>query len=219
MFDNRLKDYYKSHTPIYDSVYQYPERQFDLRILESMAASQMAGLDVLEIAAGTGYWSQFIAPKASSLLCIDNNDVTLKQIARRTNNRQPPLTIKTQVVDLLHLENIQQKFNGCFAGLWLSHIPKQDWPALFESIHRLLVPGSKVMLIDNGLKQCDRLPISFTDALGNNYQDRKLDDGSIHRVIKNFPTQKELVDLIKDSSSEHFYQQLEHFWLFHYRVK
>ena len=59
--DSKMKTYYRERAPVYDRVYTYPERQKDLRFLEDYIAKQFTGLDVLEIAAGTGYWTQFIA--------------------------------------------------------------------------------------------------------------------------------------------------------------
>ena len=59
--DADLKRYYKDRAPIYDRVYAYPERQDDLRFLEGYISAQFAGLDILEVAAGTGYWTAFLS--------------------------------------------------------------------------------------------------------------------------------------------------------------
>ena len=56
-----MRSYYKERAPVYDRVYKYPERQTDLRFLESYRPRQFSGLKMIEIAAGTGYWTQFIS--------------------------------------------------------------------------------------------------------------------------------------------------------------
>ena len=38
-----------------------------------------------------------------------------------------------------------------------------------------------------------RRPFDVDDREGNSYQNRKLDDGSVHEVLKNFPTESELI--------------------------
>ena len=48
------------------------------------------------------------------------------------------------------------------------------------------------MFIDNSEVQCREFPIVEWDATGNSYQHRQLRDGSMHRVLKNFPNQAEL---------------------------
>jgi len=65
-----MKEYYQKRAPVYDRVYAYPERQADLRFLEEYIPEQFSGLDVLEIAAGTGYWTQYIAGQAQSILAL-----------------------------------------------------------------------------------------------------------------------------------------------------
>ncbi len=63
--DSQMKTYYRERAPIYDRVYSYPERQNDLRFLESYVSNELEGLDILEIVAGTGYWTQFISQRAN----------------------------------------------------------------------------------------------------------------------------------------------------------
>ena len=42
------------------------------------------------------------------------------------------------------------------------------------------------------------------------------DAGENYRVLKNFPTEKELLDVTLQLGKHHQYQELEHFWLFQY---
>ena len=59
-----MQAYYAARAPEYDSVYRKPERQADLRAIEQWVPSRFVAARVLEIACGTGYWTQFIAPVA-----------------------------------------------------------------------------------------------------------------------------------------------------------
>lgn len=213
--DSNLKSYYRERAPIYDRVYTYPERQKDLRFLEDYIAKQFTGLDVLEIAAGTGYWTQFIATEAKSILATDAVIESLTQIEKRSISK--PVSIK--VVDAYCLTEIHQKFNAAFAGLWLSHVPKQRLPGFLETLHQTLEPRATVLFVDNSTIQCERLPLSYTDEWGNTFQDRELEDGTIHRILKNFPTQAELLKAIGDFASNPKFIQLDNFWLFQYTVK
>jgi demethylmenaquinone methyltransferase/2-methoxy-6-polyprenyl-1,4-benzoquinol methylase len=80
----------------------------------------------------------------------------------------------------------------------------------------VLEPGARVVLLDNSKAQCDRLPIGYEDEDGNTFQDRTTDDGTVHRVLKNFPTESQLRALTADATEARF-EALEHFWLFEYR--
>jgi ubiquinone/menaquinone biosynthesis C-methylase UbiE len=210
--DSSMKSYYRKRAPIYDRVYTYPERQRDLRFLEDYIPKQFTGLNVLEIAAGTGYWTQFIATQAKSILATDAVIESLTQIEKRPISKPVPI----KVLDAYSLTEIPRKFNGAFAGLWLSHVPKQRLSEFLETLRQTLEPGATVLFVDNSTVQCERLPLSYTDEWGNTFQDRELEDGTIHRILKNFPAQVELIKAIGNFGSNPKYIQLENFWLFQY---
>ncbi len=213
--DFEMKAYYKERAPIYDKVYAYPERQEDLRFLEAYIPKQLAGLDVLEIAAGTGYWTQFIARSAKSILATDATIEALTQINHRPINKPVPI----QVMDAYAVETLPGGYDGVFSGLWLSHVPKQKLRKFLSSLNQITQPGATVLFIDNSTAQCVRLPIAYTDEKGNKYQDRTLDDGKTHRVLKNFPTENELLEASRGLGVARKYKALEHFWLFQYKTK
>ena len=213
--DARIKAYYSARVAYYDRVYAQPERQRELRYLEQYIPAQFAGRNVLEIAAGTGYRTQFIAATAASVLATDALPQALEQARRRPGAERASF----RVADAYRLEDIAGSFDGIFCGLWLSHVPRQRLAAFFTGFHRLITPGARVLFIDNSTVQCDTLPISHTDAYGNTYQDRQLDDGSVYRILKNFPAREELFELSENFAESRDYRSLENFWLFQYLAK
>lgn len=207
-----MKEYYQERAPVYDKVYSYPERQDDLRYLEDFVTRQFTGLDVLEIAAGTGYWTQFISREAHSVLATD----AVREPLDVLMGRKLPDTVVANVVDAYSLEGIPHTFSGAFAGLWLSHVPKQKLSKFIAGLHCRLQQGARVTFIDNSAIQCKRLPIIDEDEFGNTYQDRVLESGAIYKVLKNFPTNEELLDLIDATASDPHHIELDNFWLFTY---
>ncbi len=215
LIDQRMKNYYAKRAPVYDKVYSYPERQKDLRYLEGYISGVFEGLEVLEIAAGTGYWTQFINSKAKSILATDATKEALKQIRLRPNCENLP----TKVLDAYSLSKLNKRFNGLFSGLWLSHIPKQKLNVFFNELDKVLSLNAKVVFIDNSIAQCNRLPISSTDEFGNTYQKRMLDDGSKHKILKNFPNADELLNATRKHGSNQRFEELENYWIFEYEKK
>ena len=207
-----MKAYYQLRAPVYDRVYTYPERQDDLRELEILIPERLRNRDVLEIAAGTGYWTQFIARQANSVLATDGNEAPLQQLLQRAL----PVTVKTRVVDAYDLSALNRTFDGVFAGLWFSHVPIERQIAFLRGLSGVLRQGARVILMDNTIAQCERLPLVETDANGNTWQERKLDDGSTYRVIKNFPTEQALLAAIDGIGHEPDYVAWHHFWFFQY---
>ena len=209
-----MLEYYRERAPVYDRVYRYPERQVDLQTLSETVSEYFRGNHVLEIAAGTGYWTPFIALNARSVHATDGNDAPLEQLRHRV--KTPNVT--TQVLDAYDLGSLTQSFDAAFAGLWLSHVTVQDRPEWLAALHACLAPGAKVMLMDNSEAQCQRLPIVATDDAGNTFQDRTTDDGQTYRVLKNFPSESELLNDI-GSVQDASYSLLDHFWCLSYRLR
>jgi predicted methyltransferase len=58
-------DYYAQRAAEYDAVYAKPERQHDLARLKELLPPLVAGRRVLELAAGTGYWTQVMSWSAA----------------------------------------------------------------------------------------------------------------------------------------------------------
>ena len=112
-----------------------------------------------------------------------------------------------------------ERFDGLFAGLWFSHVRIDQRCAFLDSIHSVLEPGARVVLLDNSRAQCERLPITYTDEHGNTFQDRETDDGETHRVLKNFPDEEALRGLVTDKAEDVTFHSLDHFWWFSYRLQ
>ena len=213
--DLTMKAYYRERAPVYDRVYQYPERQADLRFLEELVATTFRGLSVLEVAAGTGYWTPHIARAAQSILATDATADALAQIAER------PLKapVETKIVDAYALSDLGQTFQAGFAGCWFSHVPVARQTEWLNQMHACLEPGAKVMLLDNGPAQCERFPLVDEDDDGNTYQERVTDAGKRYRVLKNFPTQATFASLLGDSAASFEYRALDHYWYVTYQYR
>lgn len=215
---DEMVSYYRERAPVYDRVYQYPERQADLRFLESHIPEVLKGRRVLEVASGTGYWTECLSTSAKSILATDRESAQLDLLS----TRHLKCPVQTRIQDAYHLDRLVDEgitYSGAFAGLWLSHVPKQRLNEFFCSLHQCLRPGAVVVLLDNSLAQCDQFPLIETDAQGNTYQLRELDSGSIHRVLKNFPAMDELKQVIAPFGQFRNYISLENFWLFQYTVR
>lgn len=208
-----MASYYAVRVQEYERIYHKPERQDDLRRLCSLVESEFAGVDVFEVACGTGYWTEVLARSASSVHATDINDEVLA-IARSK-------PIDTQRVifrrdDAYALPDLSQRFTGGFSGFWWSHVPKARVQTFLRGFHRLLSPGARVMFIDNAYVEGSSTPISRTDEHGDSYQIRRLDDGSAHEVLKNFPTESELVSLVGGLASDVRVEFLRYYWVLSY---
>jgi SAM-dependent methyltransferase len=205
--------YYARRAAEYDLIFDRPERQNDLRALRSFVAETFEGRDVLEIACGTGYWTQVLASSAASVTAVDINQEVL-EIARA--KPIPWENVEFRREDVYALPRFPNLFSGGLAGFWWSHIPKARLRGFLTGLHRTLAPGAAMVFIDNAYIESSSTPVSRRDADGNSYQRRTLSDGSTHEVLKNFPTEEELRHALDGLASDVKVGFLPHFWIVTY---
>lgn len=209
-----MQAYYAARAPQYDSVYRKPERQADIAFLIEHLPERLAGRELLEVACGTGFWTQHLARRAKHLHATDGTAEPLEFARLRPNTE----ACQFSLADAYALPAELGQFEAAFAGLWFSHVPVQARADFLRSLHARLRPGARVLWIDNAEIQCQEWPIVERDAQGNSYQERRLLDGSRHRVLKNFPSEAELDALLQGQAHSTRHLRLEHFWLFEYEL-
>ena len=205
--------YYAQRAQEYDRIFQKPERQDDLRILRSFVLETFAGRNVLEVACGTGYWTQVLARTAQSVTAFDINDTVL-EIARAKPLYGAKVELRRE--DAYALPMFPQRFNGGLAGFWWSHVPKGRLRSFLTSLHRAFAPNATMVFIDNAYVEGSSTPISHADADGNTYQKRTLDDGSTYEVLKNFPTEEELRCALRGLATNVRVGFLPNYWVLTY---
>lgn len=209
-----MHDYYAARAPEYDRVYLKPERQADLREIRQWLPTVFTGKSILEVACGTGYWTQYLAPVAESVMAIDASPETL-QIAQA---RPATGNVEFVIGDAYKLPGVVPGFQSAFAGFWYSHIPKTRIREFLAGLHAALAPGAKVVFLDNRFVEGSSTPVSEQDDEGNTYQVRRLDDGSSHRVLKNFPSQLELSRSLEGIGADLQFHEWQYFWAIEYAV-
>jgi SAM-dependent methyltransferase len=208
-----LVDYYRRRAAEYEAIYAWPERQPDLAVLREKIPGKLRGARVLEIACGTGYWTQLVAGVAREIVATDLAEEPLDIAKSKTYPNTRPNFI---MGDAYALADSLGRFDAALAVFWWSHVPRQRIAEFLASLHQRLEPGARVVLMDNLFVEGASTPISEIDAQGNTYQLRRLGDGSQVRVLKNFPTEAELRSHLPSTLT---FEPLEYYWLADYRFE
>jgi SAM-dependent methyltransferase len=205
-----LEHYYSKRAAEYEQIYQKPERQHELEWLRKRVPELYRRRTVLEVACGTGYWTQFIARTAKKVHACDINDSVL-EIARE--KPLPRDRVSFFKADAVSLEGLPEGCDAAFAGFWWSHVKKSELARFVRNLAAHLEPGAVVGILDNQYAEGSSTAISRRDAEGNTYQMRKLANGEQHEVLKNFPTAAELADAVRPVAREAHLETLAYYWL------
>jgi len=205
-----MERYYSRRAAEYERIYDKPERQHELEWLRQRIPQLFRGRTVLEVACGTGYWTQFIAREAKHVHACDINESVL-DIAREKPIAQGHATFTR--ADAITLEGVPNGCDAAFAGFWWSHVKKSDLAKFVANLAGKLEPGATVAILDNSFAEGSSTPISRRDAEGNTYQMRTLASGEQYEVLKNFPTADELTEAVRGVAREAHLESLTYYWL------
>lgn len=212
----QLEAYYARRAREYERIYEKAERQEELAWLRRRLPELFAGRRVLEIACGTGYWTQYIARKAAHVTACDINEPVL-EIARE--KPIPKARVRFVKADAFAPGGACEGCDAAFAGFWWSHVRKSDLARWLAGVATALPPGSLVAMLDNRYVEGSSTPVSRRDAEGNTYQVRTLLSGETHEVLKNFPAAAELADAVRPFSAEAHLEETHFYWLLVFKLK
>jgi len=203
-----MADYYQARAPEFEAVYDKPERQSDLARLRAWLAEEARGATLLEVACGTGYWTSVAAATAKAIVATDFNSAPL-EIAR---SKGLGSHVTLAEADAFALPDYGLPFDAGMAHFWWSHVSLADQQRFLGHFASRLRKGAKLLMMDNNFVAGSMTPPSRTDALGNTYQTRRLQDGSTYEIIKNFPTQAQLAGALASRCTAVEILQLRYYW-------
>lgn len=213
-----MKEYYRRRAASYEAIYHRPNAQ-RLHEQEDLARAirrHLAGRQMLEVAAGTGWWTVHAAAAARHVTATDATPEVL-DIARLKPFPMGRVTFK--VADAFNLSALGQRFDGALSCFWLSHVRRSDLRHFITGFHSVLFPGAAVFFADNCLIPGQGGELAVIAGEQDTYKRRSLDDGSHHLVLKNYFTKDELTTLF-DSTAEDLRIHIgEHFWWLIYYLK
>ncbi len=170
----------------------------------------VAGRRVLEVAAGTGYWTQVLSGTAVAITATDLNAETLAVAARR---QYGSADVQLLVADAYQLGTVPGEFDLMFCGFWWSHVARADVPRFLAAVSGRMPAGSPLILLDNRYVPGSVHPVSRIGPDGDTFQQRELRDGSSHEVLKNFPSPAQLAADLAGTATELAVTELDHYWL------
>ena len=167
--------YYRRRAAEYDATADGPLASARERITRVSSAWPVAG-PVLELACGTGMWTQMLAGRAAELTAIDSSPEAI-EIARR----RCPASVRFSCADILHWAP-DRHYQLVFFGFWLSHVPSSRLGSFFGMLRQSLTPAGEVIFVDEHVSQASHEQPTADPELVT----RCLSDGTRHQVVKVF---------------------------------
>jgi 2-polyprenyl-3-methyl-5-hydroxy-6-metoxy-1,4-benzoquinol methylase len=134
---------------------------------------------VLEIACGTGMWTEALAGVADSVLAID----VAPEVLAIVRDRESRANVRFELADVFAWTT-DERFDVIFFSAWLSHVPMSHFELFWRVLRGLVVDGGRVLFVDEHLQNRDKE--TYIPCADDAIVERRLRDGSSHRIVKNF---------------------------------
>jgi demethylmenaquinone methyltransferase/2-methoxy-6-polyprenyl-1,4-benzoquinol methylase len=145
----------------------------------TLRAAKPSG-DILELACGTGLWTQHLAPFTTRLTAVDASP----EVIALNQQRVGCASVEYIVADLFNWAPNQQ-FDFVFFGFWLSHVPLEQFAPFWQMVKEALKPNGRVFFVDS-LSTQESTARNHAALNQQGYSERKLNDGRTYRVVKIF---------------------------------
>jgi 2-polyprenyl-3-methyl-5-hydroxy-6-metoxy-1,4-benzoquinol methylase len=170
-------DYYRRRAGEYDVTAYGDVVAARARIARLVAEMRPTGT-VLEIACGTGLWTEALAGAAETVTAID----VAPEVVAIARDRVKSNNVRFEVADIFSWRTAA-RFDVIFFSAWLSHVPMSRFEEFWRLLRGLLAAGGRVLFIDEHVESRDKE--TYLPG-GDEIVERQLQDGSRYRIVKNF---------------------------------
>ncbi len=189
---DEMKTYYRERSAEYDEWF-YRQGRYDRgaqsnalwfaevdEVVKALDDLHMTG-ELLELAPGTGIWTERLLNTASSITAVDASSEMVAINRARVNSER----VEYMLADLFTWQP-PRAFDGVFFGFWLSHVPLERLDAFLDMLADALRPGGKVFFVDGRRESTSTASDHQLPEEGEQLMIRKLNDGRAFEIVKNF---------------------------------
>ena len=165
--------------------------------------------DILELACGTGWWTERLSAYGSSLTAVDASS----EVIALNKKRLPSKQIDYVQADLFTWQP-ERTFDTVFFSFWLSHVPPERFEGFWNLVRRSLKPGGRVFFIDSRYTPEATAKDHLLRPPETVSETRRLDDGRGFEIVKVFYEPETLTAQLGELGWGAEVQQTETFFLY-----
>lgn len=152
--------------------------------------------DVLELAAGTGLWTQRLVRTAAHVTAVDAAPEVLALNRERLKGEAASRVTYVQA-DLFTWAP-DRRYDAVFFGFWLSHVPPERFDGFWTMVRSALKPGGRVFFVDSLYAESSMGADSRRSEPDASTVTRRLNDGQRFRIVKVYYRPEELHQRLAD---------------------
>jgi ubiquinone/menaquinone biosynthesis C-methylase UbiE len=153
-------------------------------LIEALGSSRLSG-NVLEIASGTGIWTEELLRSAASVTALDSSPEMHERSRSRLHGNTKVRYVVADIYDWIP----DRSYDAVTFSFWLSHVPGSKLDDFVSKLTRCLKVGGRVFFADQRREGVTR---EAMDAPGGEIARRALIDSREFKIIKHFYSSDEI---------------------------
>ena len=193
-YDNPSHSAYLEHGGVFAAEYDqwFATEGSPIRDLALALQQFCKGKRVLEVAAGHGRWTRYVADVASYILATDGSPRMLKQAEELVLWQKdiPKDRYGFLCLDAFGINAAPGQFDVGFSVNWLEHIPSVRLSEFLDAFHRKIGSGTQALAAINFFGSTEGL--YRKEGYSDWFSRRTRPDGSVYEIVDNPYTEEDL---------------------------
>ena len=187
-----MKDYYQERAHEYDEWF-YRRGRYDRspetnarwfaevdEVFAALDSFHLTG-DVLELAPGTGIWTERLVRTATTITAVDASPEMIEINRAKVSSDR----VSYLLADLFTWRP-ERTYDAVFFSFWISHVPLERLDNFLLSVASMLRPNGKVFFIDSRREPTSTAANQQLPDQESQVMTRILNDGRAYEIVKNF---------------------------------
>jgi ubiquinone/menaquinone biosynthesis C-methylase UbiE len=154
-------------------------------LIEALASSRLSG-DVLEIASGTGIWTEELVRTVASVTALDSSPEMHERSRSRLMGNPKVRHVVADIYDWVP----DMSYDAVTFSFWLSHVPGSKLDHFVSKLSQCLKLGGRVFFAD---QRSEGLTREVMDTPDGEIARRSLINGREFKIIKHFYSSEEII--------------------------
>ncbi len=181
----------------------------EVRQIEQALDEFAPGGDVLELACGTGLWTQRLLNHARRITAVDASPEMLALSQQRIRSPQ----VRHVQADLFNWRP-DGPYDVVFFSFWLSHVPPERFAAFWDMVASALASAGRVFFLDSLYEPTSTASDHQLSGRQATAASRRLNDGRVFEIVKVFHEPEDLRDQLAGLGWSAQVAGTEHYFLY-----
>lgn len=200
----------------YDRGLEQNQRWFnEVDVLKSALYDISKVNSILELACGTGIWTQELLHIGNEITAIDASAEMIVINKKKLNDTK---IVDYQQVDLFSWQPTTQ-YDLVFFSFWLSHVPPTQVDDFLAKVYRAVLPYGKVFIIDSCFDATSTAKDHVFENKNAIYQRRKLNNGQEYHIYKIYYQPNILLDKLTQVGFQASVKQTNNYFIYAEGIK